>query len=121
MCVYRDLAPPTPSRAEGGQCQRHGRLRHVALLRRETRTDGGTGRGINHLTVVGAVVGAVAGVVAGAVLGESLDVMGAADVVAVVADVAGGIIGALAGLGESGSGEGGGASRSEPPPLLGDT
>src|SRR5919107_4193955 len=46
MCVDRGCRAP---RAEGGQCQRHGRLRRVAILRRETRADDGAGRGINHL------------------------------------------------------------------------
>src|ERR1700712_1199808 len=45
MCVDRGCRAP---RAEGGQCQRHGRLRRVAVLRRETRADGGAGRGITH-------------------------------------------------------------------------
>ena len=49
MCVHRGCRA---TRVEGGQCQRHGRLQHVAVLRHEARADGGAGRGINHLVGV---------------------------------------------------------------------
>src|ERR1044072_4539006 len=46
MCPYRGCRAP---RGEGGQCQRHGLLRTVAILRRETGADDGACRGISHL------------------------------------------------------------------------